>query len=234
MGGRFGKYGDHKRRKALQHSRRAKSEHRRFGAHARGGRSKPVPGIRTASSASLAKTYKSALVAIPPDDVWPPIQALRQQYDRHYRRWMPHITLIYPFRPPSAFEALTPLLVQTCAAMQPFEIQLARFDLFIHNRRKATLYLIPEPVKALAELHNALWRIVPDCDDVRCHANGFRPHLSVGQTRSQDARALCAGWQAMWEPVAFTLAKVYAIRRNDPPDDIFQIGLELPLGRSSD
>ncbi len=231
MGGRFGKYGNHKRRKALQRSQRAKSMRKGADRDTHRGQSNPLPAVRLSSSASIAKTYKTALVAIPPDFLWPPIQALRKQYDRHYRRWMPHITLLYPFRPVSFFERLTPLLVQACAGIEPFEVQLARFDLFVHSRRKTTLHLVPEPVKVLKALHNTLWKILPDCDDLRRFANGFTPHLSVGQVRSQDARALWAGWQATWEPLVFTLTKVCMIWRNDPPDDIFRIGPELAIGR---
>ena len=47
---------------------------------------------------SMSRTYSTAVVLVPPQDVWPEIQAIRQQYDRHFDRWMPHITLLYPFR----------------------------------------------------------------------------------------------------------------------------------------
>jgi poly(A) polymerase len=33
------------------------------------------------------------VVIIPPQDVWPPIQRIRQQHDRKIRGWMPHITI---------------------------------------------------------------------------------------------------------------------------------------------
>jgi 2'-5' RNA ligase len=107
---------------------------------------------------------------------------------------------------------------------------LSRFDLLIHARRKATVYLIPEPARALKELQKALLKIVPDCDDVTRFAGGFRPHLSVGQIRSQEAHALCTKWQATWQRLAFTLSHVYLIWRNDPPDDVFRTGPVLPLG----
>jgi hypothetical protein len=107
---------------------------------------------------------------------------------------------------------------------------LARFDLLIHTRRKATLYLIPEPARALKEIQEALLEIVPECDDVNRFAGGFKPHLSVGQTRSKEARTLSAKLQATWQPLAFTLSNVYLIWRNDPPDDVFRVGPVLSLG----
>lgn len=230
MGGRFGKYGDLKRRKALQRGRREKSRMERTSLTTLRSRSGLLPHVQRASPQKTAKSYKTAVVAIPPDHLWAPIQRLRKQHDRHYRRWMPHITLLYPFRPISAFEQVTPLLARVCHTLEPFEVELTRFDLLIHARRKATLYLIPEPAKALKELQKALLEIVPDCDDVTRFAGGFRPHLSVGQTRSHEARAFCADLQATWQPLAFTLLHVYLIWRNDPPDDVFRIGPVLSLG----
>jgi len=230
MGGRFGKYGDLKRRKALQRGRREKSKMERARLVALRTRSDLLPHVKSASPQNTAKSYKTAVVAIPPDHLWEPIQRLRKQHDRHYRRWMPHITLLYPFRPVSAFEQVTPLLTRVCRSVEPFEIKLTRFDLLIHTGRKATLYLIPEPAGALKTLQKALLETVPDCDDVTRFAGGFTPHLSVGQMRSREAHKLCAQLQSSWQPLSFTLLHVYLIWRNDPPDDVFRIGAELSLG----
>ena len=100
-----------------------------------------------------------------------------------------------------------------------------------NNRKNSFLYLVPEPADGLKVLQKNLLKIVPKFDNVNRFAGGFTPHLSVGQTRSRKARLLCAGWQATWRPLAFTLAHVYLIWRNVPPDDIFRVGPKLPLGR---
>jgi len=156
MGGRFGKYGDLKRRKALQRGRREKSKLERANLIALRNRSGSFPPALRSSLPCAAKSYKSAVVAIPPDHLWGPVQGLRKQYDRHYRRWVPHITLLYPFRPVSAFEQVVPLLARACRSLQPFEVQLTRFDLFAHSRRNATLYLVPEPAGALKVIQKVL------------------------------------------------------------------------------
>ena len=230
MGGRFGKYGDLKRRKALQRGRREKSKMERTRLTTLRSRRGLLPHVQKRSPKNSAKTYKTAVVAIPPDHLWGPIQRLRKQHDRHYRRWMPHITLLYPFRPVSAFEQVAPLLSRACRSVEPFGVKLARFDLLVHSRRKATLYLVPEPAGAFKVIQKALLETVPDCDDVTRFAGGFRPHLSVGQTRSREADSLRAKLQATWQPLAFTLSHIYLIWRNDPPDDVFRIGPELSLG----
>jgi 2'-5' RNA ligase len=225
------KYGDLKRSKVLQRGRREKSKMERNRLTSPRRRKATLSRVRSFPSRCAAKSYKTAIVAIPPDDLWKPIQGMRKQHDRHYRRWMPHITLLYPFRPVVAFEQVTPLLNQVCSSLEPFEVQLARFDFFTHTRRNATLYLIPEPAGAIRALQKALLEIVPDCGDVNRFRGGFTPHLSVGQAPVQRARALCAAWQDTWKPLAFNLLRVYLIWRNEPPDDIFHIGPVLSLGQ---
>ena len=51
----------------------------------------------------------AAVVLIPPLEVWEPVQAIRRAHDRQYHRWMPHVTLVYPFRPRRLFEEVEPV-----------------------------------------------------------------------------------------------------------------------------
>jgi 2'-5' RNA ligase len=178
----------------------------------------------------VAKTLKTAIVIVPPRAVWPPIQAVRQQHDRHFRRWMPHVTLIYPFRPREAFAELAGPLAQACRDIVPFEIELAEFKFFRH-RSSYTLWLAPEPRAALDALQAALWHVVPDCDETRQHGAGFTPHLSVGQVQGRDAlQALLSDLQDAWTRVQFQVSEASLIWRNDPPDDVFRVGRTIPLG----
>ncbi len=53
--------------------------------------------------------HKTAAVIIPPESVWGPIQAIRQNHDSKVGRWMPHITLVYTiilycYSPTNSFE----------------------------------------------------------------------------------------------------------------------------------
>jgi len=94
------------------------------------------------------KTYKTAIVVIPPEEAWPPIQAIRRARDRNYRRWMPHFTLVYPFVPKAQFESVIGELADAVRAIQPFDITLAEFRAFFHRSHRSgrsTVYLAPEP-----------------------------------------------------------------------------------------
>ena len=67
------------------------------------------------------KTHTTAVVLIPPEEVWEPIQGLRRVYDRNFDRWMPHITLLYPFAEREDFSHVTPILETVAAQIKPFQ-----------------------------------------------------------------------------------------------------------------
>jgi 2'-5' RNA ligase len=181
-------------------------------------------------SAGQRKTHKTAVVLIPPQETWPPIQAIRRAHDRHFRRWMPHITLIYPFRPRPAFEALADRFARACAQISPFEVEMAALGWFQH-RSSYTLWLAPGPKETFVRLQTALWRVAPDCDDTRRHKGGFTPHLSLGQVRGREAlEDLFDELQSEWTPIRFRASEISLIWRDDPPDDLFQVGRSVGLG----
>ncbi|WP_445083711.1 2'-5' RNA ligase family protein [Candidatus Brocadia sp. AMX2] len=45
---------------------------------------------------------------------------MRREYDSQRRRWMPHITLIYPFRPREEFEFLAEQFSRVCVKARDF------------------------------------------------------------------------------------------------------------------
>ena len=90
------------------------------------------------------KTYQTAVVIIPPKEIWTSIQSIRRQHDANYRRWMPHITLIYPFRPRSEFEVVADQLAAICQTQSPFSVCLKPFGYFSHHRSRYTIWLDPK------------------------------------------------------------------------------------------
>ena len=178
----------------------------------------------------VQKTYRTAVVLIPPDPCWEPIQALRRIYDRNVRRWMPHITLIYPFRPPQEFDAVAVELARACAVFEPLDVALTSFRHFDHGRGRSTLWLAPEPSDELVELQSGLQTVVPDCADISRYPEGFTPHLSVGQVPAHEVLSVRQALQASWRPIRFRVAEVSLIRRGQPPDDIFRLDRAIPLG----
>lgn len=177
------------------------------------------------------RTHHTAVVIIPPPDLWEPIQAVRRRYDRKLRRWMPHVNLLYPFQPAAWFDTLEGRVARVLRAVEPFEIRLERFESFHHGGGRYTLWLAPEPRERIADLHAVLEATVPGVSETARHAAGFTPHLSVGQVRGRRRmEALRTDLARTWPPLRFQVASVCFIRRGSPPDDVFRVDRRIPLG----
>lgn len=168
-------------------------------------------------------------MVLPPASVAAALEPIRRAHDRKVGRWMPHVNLLYPFRPPQEWDEALPRVREVAAARAPFRVELRRFRWFEHGRGYATIWLEPESGGALEELHRALWEVFPDCDDVRRHDAGFTPHLSVGQARGADrGRALLAELTAGWRPLSFQATEVALLARD--PEGPFEVGARVALG----
>ncbi len=179
----------------------------------------------------VKKTHKTAVVIIPPKDVWAPIQRIREKYDRQFRRWMPHITLIYPFRPFEEFEEIYSNFENVCREIRDFKVELVEFKFFKHYGENYTIWLAPQPSEEIVKLQDRLQVIVPDCDDVRRFENGFTPHLSVGQVKGKDKlENLLMEFRNSWRPIRFSVNSIFFIWRDDPPNDVFRIWREIKFG----
>jgi 2'-5' RNA ligase len=172
-------------------------------------------------------THHTAVVLIPPEEIWAPIQAIRRDHDRQYRRWMPHITLLYPFLPREDFHEAAPLLERACAGIAPFKVTLGEFRSFHHRGRRYTVWLAPEPLEPLLGLFAALARAFPE--SAGAPRLPFEPHLSVGQTGRTGLEELVAALQARWQPLSFEAVAVSLIWRHDPPDDVFRVERSFPF-----
>jgi 2'-5' RNA ligase len=181
--------------------------------------------------ANPAWTHRTAVVFIPPAELWPPIQAIRRVHDRQIQRWMPHITLLYPFAPRYELPKLMPALEAACAGLSPFEATLGAFRVFQHRSDRSTVWLAPEPREAFARLQAALQEAAPDYAHTSRFSGGFTPHLSVGQSGSvEKVNALVASLGETWTPLVFRASEVSIIARegNGP----FEVVRTLSLGAS--
>ncbi len=177
----------------------------------------------------MNKTHLSAVVVIPPKELWEPIQAIRREHDKGFRRWTPHLTLLYPFAPKRDFNKVLPELAQVGWAHKPFSLTLAKFGSFRHGR-DYTLWLEPEPAAPLIALQAALTQALPTFGDTGSFKDGFTPHLSVGQIEGKGKlEHLKRDLQATWRPLSFTVGELALISRKDPPNDIFQIDQRIRL-----
>ena len=198
------------------------------------------------------KTHATAVVLVPPKEVWEPIQRIRRVHDRHVEQWMPHVTLVYPFRPRTEFHAAAPLVAAACARVGPFEVTLEEFR-FFHHRHSFTAWLDPRPSDEIVRLQREIAREFPDCDDVNRFEGGFRPHLvrTVRALRAlpTNPSERTRGWAGRgcrprtvsdkartldlnegWRPPEFVAREVAMIWRGSETGDVFRVARTVGLG----
>ena len=168
------------------------------------------------------KTHTTAVVLIPPETIQPPIQVIRKMHDRNYVRWMPHITLLYPFTPQSNFQEVMPTLAKVAQQTIPFTVTFATFNAFRH-RKSCTLFLIPDPKNAIVDLHRKLTQHLPDYDDTARFSGGFNPHLSVGQFQHQHLNEAQQRLQTEWKSIQYEVESLSLIYRSPATDDQFVV-----------
>lgn len=178
------------------------------------------------------KTHKTALCVIPPQKLWQPIQAIRKKHDKQFYRWMPHINLLYPFKPKSSFSQVLDVLVHACSQIEPFYITLSEVNYFKHGKQGFTLWLDMDNSDQLVRLQQSVWEMVPECNELNSFPSGYTPHLSIGQSKSgEKALRLLEKLQTTWQPIRFQVKELHLIWRKDPPNDRFRIGETVRLGK---
>lgn len=177
-------------------------------------------------------SHCAALVLIPPAEVWEPIEAVRRMYDPKIRRWMPHITLAYPFLPPERFGEAADAMEGPCAARDEFTVTFRRFGAFPRNRGDSILWLAPEPADAMANMRSALAGVLEPLRPGLFGYRSFEPHLTVGRFKKRgELRAAMDELASRWQPLVCAIGRVCLIERENRPDARFEISRSIPLGR---
>ena len=183
-----------------------------------------------AATIDAAPVHRSALVIVPPERVWDPIQAIRAVHDPAHARWMPHINLVYGFIPEGLFAQAAALIAPLLRDLPPIRLRFSELRRFDH-RGSTTVWLAPicDPPGALVNLQRTLAALFPACVEQAARGE-FNPHLTVAKLSGSESEiaARVAQWQAQWRPIECTIDALHLISRRD--DDPFAIRHTLSFG----
>ncbi|CAJ1378509.1 unnamed protein product [Effrenium voratum] len=137
---------------------------------------------------TAAADVNTALAIVPPEDVLQEVQLIRQQHDRAFSRWPPHVRLMWPFLPLRI--ALARLSRLDRLDVDSFDLELPQVELLAGGgkgeRDRAYVGLTPSAASSdhLKAIWEALGEIFPEC------AECAEFHLTLGQLPSQEAATL--------------------------------------------
>lgn len=131
-------------------------------------------------------SYDTALCIIPPKHLWPTVNHLRAVHDPAYKKWPPHVNLVYPFVPVHDLSKASDLIVSQLQKRNQGDELTVRLEStgFFTNNQKNTVYLHDEdPIRA-AKLTGLREAILASLG----HAPGnYQMHMTVGQTKDPDS-----------------------------------------------
>ena len=174
------------------------------------------------------------MVIIPPKEKWGPIQEIRKIYDKQVNRWMPHITLLFPFYPKNQFTAFEKEFLLVSSEFDVFDISLGEFRYFKHYNKNYTTWLDPTPNDMIIKLQSEFLKITPECNDVNKFKGGYYPHLSIGQFRgnSISLKNRIDELQNSWKEITFKVKEFCFIWKEKDKNSSFQIEKQFLLSKN--
>eukprot|EP00762_Andalucia_godoyi_P006765 ANDGO_00896.mRNA.1 hypothetical protein SAMD00019534_048240 len=141
---------------------------------------------------SGTRVHTTAAVLTVPPAIAAQMDAVRRTHDRHYPRWMPHITLMYPFVPLAEFAEAERAM--RCAldaessggGLRPFQMAIAPpFGMFHHHNNASTTVWLPPRTSIPGIMHTLYAALAAAFLPADTQPAVFTPHLTLGQWRSR-------------------------------------------------
>ncbi|WP_433833469.1 2'-5' RNA ligase family protein [Actinoplanes sp. CA-015351] len=174
----------------------------------------------------MEPTQSALIVPIP--EAEPAVAGLRERLDTAASRGIPaHITVLYPFLPPSQLTPQVLAAVRLIVAGVPrFFMSLDRVAWF-HDR---VVWLAPDPAEPFRELTNRIATRFPQAQPYGGEFAEVVPHLTIGHDHPRsDLDAAAAAVQASL-PIRARVTSVRLIAGNPQPGDTWHTLTDFPLG----
>lgn len=200
-----------------------------------------VKSARSPPTLPAHQSYKSALVFVPTIDA--KIEELRKRHDKRFDRWMPHVTVVFPFVPEDYSEngGVSDVVSKVDKAISQIPrvpINFKQLGHFTHNKNSHTLYLSPDEnaTKTLQHIVHNLADALPEYDEIR-RKGSFTPHVTLGQFRSlvelEQVREMVKDHFAESEQSTGVLAELSWVTRRGYADRM-SVKKTFPLAVSDD
>ncbi|CAD5115900.1 DgyrCDS4835 [Dimorphilus gyrociliatus] len=178
------------------------------------------------------KSFKSAIILMPPETEWTQIQNIREKHDKAYNRWMPHINLIWPFVPDMDcnFDLEFVKISQALSKLAPFKVKFTQKSFSFFEHKQCVLWLNPlendhddNPHPSVIKLQKILQNLYPNYYD---GTKEFVPHLTLGRFQRKHINNVRENFQKDWKDIEFEVNKIYLISRKGF-EDPFEIKKEI-------
>lgn len=123
--------------------------------------------------------YDTALCIVPPQHLWPSIDNLRSHYDKAYRKWPPHINLIYPFVQVDALPRALDSVQSAVQKTSPLQLRLNAAGVFPH-RHDNTIFLYDSD-DGLCQKLKELRRSILEAFGQK-QSGDYQMHMTIGQS----------------------------------------------------
>lgn len=127
---------------------------------------------------------QTALALIVPVSLQPDINSLRRLHDKSFKKWDPHINILYPFVEPSRLASAVAILRECLQTQQAKQVTVSidEVDVFKHWKN-ATVFLKPsvESDEGICQLRKVMVHALGCNERDGTHDGIFRPHMTVGQ-----------------------------------------------------
>ncbi|KAI0834085.1 hypothetical protein F5Y06DRAFT_178336 [Hypoxylon sp. FL0890] len=130
-------------------------------------------------------SFDTALCIIPPKHLWPPIDLLRSVYDPAYKKWPPHINLVYPFVSVQNLPRASELIVsrfREADRIDDLDVRLDYAGSFV--KKKTTFFLQDKDPVRLSKLTELREMVL---ESLGHSSNHFQMHMTIGQSKELNS-----------------------------------------------
>mmetsp|Transcript_17389 Transcript_17389/g.20471 ORF Transcript_17389/g.20471 Transcript_17389/m.20471 type:complete len:183 (+) Transcript_17389:61-609(+) len=166
----------------------------------------------------------TALTLVIPEEFHDHINIIRQQYDKAFPRWMPHINFLFPFVGEEHFESIQEHLQTNLENFGPLELTFNKIT-FFKQKKMNTYNLQPTHDNRLQDLFCIIRETLPT---IQVKHAEFHPHMTLGQAKTSSHTEFMNELEA-WLGDGFTINvdHICLIKRinNDPFEIKFKVQL---------